>query len=106
MKIKQRSPIISLSRIMTFIKKATLGGGLMALSTAAFAAGTDPFVGTKAEISAAMGSGSELHFAMLAIGLAVAAVTGAVSKNWVAAIGTFVVLIIFLNVAGSFIGLS
>lgn len=69
-------------------------------------AATDPFAGTKDEINAAMGSSSELHFALLAAGLGISGVTGALTRNWAAAVGTFVVLIIFMNVAGGFIGMT
>ncbi|MBD1576945.1 hypothetical protein HC723_10945 [Vibrio sp. S11_S32] len=106
MKNKRNNRLISLSTLMNHIKNASLAIGLMSVPILSFADGTDPFAGTKTEITAAMGSSSELHFAMLAIGLAVAAVTGAVTKNWVSAIGTFIVLIIFMNVAGTFIGLT
>jgi type IV conjugative transfer system pilin TraA len=69
-------------------------------------AATDPFAGTKDEINAALGSSSQLHFALLAAGMAISGVTGVLTRNWAAAVGTFVALMIFMNVAGGFIGMS
>lgn len=69
-------------------------------------AGTDMFAAGKGQIKASAGSGSTLWFAMTVVGLAVAAVTGFVTKNWFAAIGGFFAGMIFLNVTGGIIGLA
>ena len=69
------------------------------------AAPTDLFAGTKEEIKASVGRSSGLWFGITVIGLAVGAITGFVTKNWAAAVGGFVVGMIFLNAAASVIGL-
>ncbi|ENO8811608.1 hypothetical protein ACCE85_003658 [Photobacterium damselae] len=72
----------------------------------AWAAGTDLFKAGKDQINASAGSQSTLWFSMTVVGLAVAAVTGFMTKNWFAAIGGFFAGMIFLNVAAGVIGLS
>lgn len=99
-------PLTDLSTIFTTrwraLSLAVFGLLLPAISFAA----ADPFAGTKDEINAAMGSSSELHFALLAAGMAISGVTGVMTRNWAAAVGTFVALMIFMNVAGGFIGMT
>lgn len=69
-------------------------------------AGADLFQAGKDQIKSSTNSDSTLWFAMTVVGLAVAAITGFVTKNWFAAIGGFFAGIIFLNVAGGIIGLT
>lgn len=71
-----------------------------------FAFATDIFAAGKTKIQASAGTDSTLWFAMTVVGLAVAAVTGFMTKNWFAAIGGFFAGMIFLNVAASIIGLT
>lgn len=78
---------------------------MMFMPSAAHAAGADLFASTKEEIKASAGRDSGLWFAITVIGLAVGAITGFVTKNWAAAVGGFVVGMIFLNAAASVIGL-
>ena len=78
---------------------------MMFMPSAAHAAGADLFASTKEEIKASAGRDSGLWFAITVIGLAVGAITGFVTKNWAAAIGGFVVGMIFLNAAASVIQL-
>jgi len=65
----------------------------------------DPFAPAKAEITATVGSGSTLQFALLAVGLIAALVTGFLTKNWGAAIGGFVVGMIFINAGLTIVGM-
>ena len=65
----------------------------------------DPFVKAKSEIVDTVGTGSTAQFAILVVGLCAAALTGFVTKNWGAAIGAFVVGMIFVNVALKVVGL-
>ncbi|WP_394230776.1 hypothetical protein [Shewanella colwelliana] len=65
----------------------------------------DPFAPAKSEIVDTVGSGSTAQFALLVIGLCAAGITGFVTKNWGAAIGGFIVGMIFLNVALKAVGL-
>ena len=78
---------------------------MMFMSGTVHAAGTDLFASAKEEITSSAGRSSGLWFAITVIGLAVAAITGFVTKNWAAAVGGFVVGMIFLNAAASVIGL-
>lgn len=78
---------------------------MMFMPSAAHAAGADLFATTKDEIKASAGRDSGLWFAITVIGLAVGAITGFVTKNWAAAVGGFVVGMIFMNAAASVIGL-
>ena len=78
---------------------------MMFMPSTVHAASTDLFAGTKEEIKASAGRNSGLWFAITVIGLAVGAITGFVTKNWAAAVGGFVVGMIFLNAAASVIGL-
>lgn len=71
-----------------------------------FAFANDMFAAGKAQIKASAGTDSTLWFAMTVVGLAVAAVTGFITKNWFAAIGGFFAGMIFLNVAAGIIGLA
>ncbi|GIU52667.1 hypothetical protein TUM4438_45930 [Shewanella sairae] len=66
----------------------------------------DLFAGGKDQIKQATNSDSTLYLAMMVIGLAAAAVTGFVTKNWFAAIGGFAAGVIFVNVAMGIIGLA
>lgn len=65
----------------------------------------DPFASAKSEIVDTVGSGSTAQFALLVIGLCAAGITGFLTKNWGAAIGGFVVGMIFLNMALKVVGL-
>ncbi|MCL1064285.1 hypothetical protein MK852_19390 [Shewanella benthica] len=65
----------------------------------------DPFAPAKSEIVDTVGSGSTAQFALLVIGLCAAGITGFLTRNWGAAIGGFVVGMIFLNVALKVVGL-
>ncbi|MEC6833604.1 type IV conjugative transfer system pilin TraA [Photobacterium toruni] len=78
---------------------------MMFMPSTVHAAGADLFATTKDEIKASAGRDSGLWFAITVIGLAVGAITGFVTKNWAAAVGGFVVGMIFLNAAASVIGL-
>lgn len=65
----------------------------------------DPFAEAKAEITSTVGTGSTVQFGILAAGLVIAVVTGFVSKNWPAAIGAFVVGMIFVNAGLKVVGM-
>jgi len=65
----------------------------------------DPFAPAKSEIVDTVGTGSTAQFAILVVGLCAAAITGFLTKNWGAAIGAFVVGMIFVNVALKVVGL-
>lgn len=92
-------------RPLMFIVVTSLFVMMIFMPSTAFAVGTDLFSGTKDEIKASAGRESGLWFAITVIGLAVGAITGFVTKNWAAAIGGFVVGMIFLNAAASVIQL-
>ncbi|MGR5187293.1 type IV conjugative transfer system pilin TraA [Photobacterium damselae] len=79
---------------------------LMLIPHSAWAVGTDMFSAGKDQIKGSAGKDSTLWFAMTVVGLAVAAVTGFITKNWFAAIGGFFAGMIFLNVAAGIIGLN
>lgn len=79
---------------------------LMFIPQSAWAAGTDLFSTGKEQIKASTNKDSTLWLSMTIVGLAVAAITGFVTKNWFAAIGGFFAGIIFLNVASSIIHLN
>ena len=66
----------------------------------------DLFASGKEQIKTTTNSESTLYLAMMVIGLAAAAVTGFVTKNWFAAIGGFAAGVIFVNVAMGIIGLT
>ncbi|WP_258866556.1 type IV conjugative transfer system pilin TraA [Shewanella morhuae] len=65
----------------------------------------DIFAPAKSEIVDTVGTGSTAQFAILVVGLCVGAITGFLTKNWGAAIGSFIVGIIFVNVALKVVGL-
>ncbi|MPY24499.1 hypothetical protein FM037_03285 [Shewanella psychropiezotolerans] len=70
-----------------------------------FVYAADPFAPAKSEIVDTVGTGSTAQFALLVIGLCAAGITGFLTKNWGAAIGGFVVGMIFLNVSLRVVGL-
>lgn len=65
----------------------------------------DIFATLKPDIKATVGTGSIAQFALVSAGLCAAAFTGYTTKNWGAAIGAFVVGMIFVNGAMTVIGL-
>jgi type IV conjugative transfer system pilin TraA len=65
----------------------------------------DIFSGSKDIIVDTVGSDSNLYFALMVVGVVVAALTGFLTKNWPAAIGSFIVGVIFINTAMNFVGL-
>ncbi|MGL5472196.1 MAG: hypothetical protein ACRDCT_29140 [Shewanella sp.] len=65
----------------------------------------DPFAPAKSEIVDTVGTGSTAQFALLVVGLISAAIVGFLTKNWGAAIGGFIVGMIFINVALKVVGL-
>ena len=65
----------------------------------------DPFAVAKAEIVDTVGSGSTAQFGLLVVGLCAAGITGFLTKNWGAAIGGFVVGMIFINAGLKVVGL-
>ena len=66
----------------------------------------DIFAGAKTQISESTNSDSALWFAITVVGLAGAAITGFLTKNWPLAIGGFFAGIIFLRVGAGVIGLA
>lgn len=65
----------------------------------------DVFAPAKNEIVDTVGTGSTAQFAILVVGLCAGALTGFLTKNWGAAIGGFIVGIIFVNVGLKVVGL-
>ena len=98
-------PLRRLRPLMLIVVTSLFVMMMMFMPSAAHAAPTDLFAGTKEEIKASVGRSSGLWFGITVIGLAVGAITGFVTKNWAAAVGGFVVGMIFLNAAASVIGL-
>ena len=80
-------------------------GLLMVFFVPTLAHAADPFAAAKSEIVDTVGTGSTAQFALLVIGLCAAAITGFLTKNWGAAIGGFIVGMIFINVALKVVGL-
>lgn len=66
----------------------------------------DLFANAKAQITESTNSDSTLWFAVTVAGLAGAALTGFLTKNWPLAIGGFFAGIIFMRAASSVIGLA
>ena len=99
------SPLRRLRPLMLTVVLSMAFVMMMFIPSAAHAAATDLFAGTKDEIKASVGRSSGLWFGITVIGLAVGAITGFVTKNWAGAVGGFVVGMIFLNAAASVIGL-
>ena len=66
----------------------------------------DLFAAGKTQIQDATGSDSTLYLAMMVIGLATAAITGFVTKNWFAGIGGFAAGVIFVNIGMSIVGIA
>lgn len=66
----------------------------------------DLFTAAKTEITESTGKSSTLWFAVTLAGFAVAALTGFITKNWIAAIGGFFAGMIFMNAGAAVIGLA
>ena len=88
-----------------FLHLRLVAGALMMilLTTSTYAA--DIFSGSKDIIVDTVGSDSNLYFALMVVGVVIAALTGFLTKNWPAAIGSFIVGVIFINTAMNFVGL-
>lgn len=78
---------------------------LMVFFVPTLAHAADPFATAKSEIVDTVGTGSTAQFAILVVGLCAGALTGFLTKNWGAAIGSFIVGMIFVNVALKVVGL-
>ena len=78
---------------------------LMIFFVPSLAHAADPFAVAKAEIVDTVGSGSTAQFGLLVVGLCAAGITGFLTKNWGAAIGGFVVGMIFINAGLKVVGL-
>ena len=87
--------------------RAVLTIGVLAFVAAHPAlAADDMFAAGKEVIKVSAGKGSTVETAMLGSGLFAAAVTGFVSRNWMAAVGGFAGGMIFWNVAAPLVGLA
>ncbi|WP_305840045.1 hypothetical protein [Photobacterium leiognathi] len=78
----------------------------MVLFTPLLANAADLFAGARAQINESTNSSSTLWFAVTVAGLAGAALTGFLTKNWPLAIGGFFAGIIFMRAAAAVIGLA
>ena len=76
--------------------------GLYVLS-AELANATGPFDGAKAKLQEELKHGGNIQGILLMVSLVVGAVTGVMTKNWPAAIGTFVATELFLWVGSSLV---
>lgn len=66
----------------------------------------DIFGAEKAQITDTVGSDSVVQFALLGASIFMAALMGYKTKDWGAAIGTFVVGMLFLNISMKVVGLA
>jgi len=71
-----------------------------------YSCAADIFDGAKTAMQDNAGSDSAIYKAMLVAGLIAGALTGFLSKNWVAGIAGFAVGAIFLNIGMGIVGLT